>query len=174
MGLAQRALDEATKYALERKTFGKLLAEVINSILALLKCKNIHFHLNIWKLSFKYKIIYFCFGKEKIMWIRAGVFLFVFCFCGFLLLRAAPGAHGGSQAMGRIRAAATSLHHSHSNSDLSMSPTYTTAHGNDGSLTHWAKLGVKPTSSWILVRFVSTEPWWECLKSFFKSPSFCL
>lgn len=27
VGLAQRALDEATKYALERKTFGKLLAE---------------------------------------------------------------------------------------------------------------------------------------------------
>lgn len=26
-GLAQRALDEATKYALERKTFGKLIAE---------------------------------------------------------------------------------------------------------------------------------------------------
>lgn len=26
-GLAQRALDEATKYALERKTFGKVLAE---------------------------------------------------------------------------------------------------------------------------------------------------
>uniref|UniRef100_A0A2K5S8Q8 Medium-chain specific acyl-CoA dehydrogenase, mitochondrial n=1 Tax=Cebus imitator TaxID=2715852 RepID=A0A2K5S8Q8_CEBIM len=28
VGLAQRALDEATKYALERKTFGKLLAEL--------------------------------------------------------------------------------------------------------------------------------------------------
>ncbi|XP_032460055.1 medium-chain specific acyl-CoA dehydrogenase, mitochondrial isoform X3 [Phocoena sinus] len=28
VGLAQRALDEATKYALERKTFGKLLVEV--------------------------------------------------------------------------------------------------------------------------------------------------
>ena len=27
-GLAQRALDEATNYALERKTFGKLIAEV--------------------------------------------------------------------------------------------------------------------------------------------------
>lgn len=26
-GLAQRALDEATKYAMERKTFGRLLAE---------------------------------------------------------------------------------------------------------------------------------------------------
>lgn len=33
-GLAQRALDEATKYALERKTFGKFIAEVcfINAI----------------------------------------------------------------------------------------------------------------------------------------------
>jgi len=27
-GLAQRALDEATYYALERRTFGKLIAEV--------------------------------------------------------------------------------------------------------------------------------------------------
>lgn len=27
-GLAQRALDEATNYALERKTFGKVIAEV--------------------------------------------------------------------------------------------------------------------------------------------------
>ncbi len=27
-GLAQRALEEATKYALERKTFGKFIAEV--------------------------------------------------------------------------------------------------------------------------------------------------
>lgn len=28
VGLAQRALEEATKYALERKTFGKFIAEV--------------------------------------------------------------------------------------------------------------------------------------------------
>jgi len=27
-GLAQRALDEATMYALQRKTFGKVIAEV--------------------------------------------------------------------------------------------------------------------------------------------------
>lgn len=27
-GLAQRALDEATNYAMERKTFGKVIAEV--------------------------------------------------------------------------------------------------------------------------------------------------
>ena len=31
---------------------------------------------------------------------------------------------------------------------------YTTAHGNAGSLTHWARPGIKPASSWILVRFV--------------------
>lgn len=28
VGLAQRALEEATTYALERKTFGKVIAEV--------------------------------------------------------------------------------------------------------------------------------------------------
>ena len=29
VGLAQRALEEATKYAMERKTMGKVIAEVI-------------------------------------------------------------------------------------------------------------------------------------------------
>lgn len=31
-GLAQRALDEATNYALERKTFGKVIAEVCSGV----------------------------------------------------------------------------------------------------------------------------------------------
>ena len=35
------------------------------------------------------------------------------------------------------------------------SPTYTTAHGNAGSLTPWARPGIEPTSSWFLVRFVN-------------------
>ena len=39
--------------------------------------------------------------------------------------------------------------------------TYTTVHGNAVSLTHWAKPGIEPTHSWILVRFISTEPWQE-------------
>lgn len=30
VGLAQRALDEATKYSMERKTMGKLICEVID------------------------------------------------------------------------------------------------------------------------------------------------
>ena len=42
------------------------------------------------------------------------------------------------------------------------SVTYTTTHGgNARSLTHWARLGIEPTSSWLLVTFVSSEPWWE-------------
>lgn len=31
-----------------------------------------------------------------------------------------------------------------------VSVTYTTAHGNTGSLPHWARPGTEPTSSWIL------------------------
>ena len=34
-----------------------------------------------------------------------------------------------------------------------MSVAYTTAHGNVGSLTHCARPGIKPTSSWTLLRF---------------------
>ena len=42
-----------------------------------------------------------------------------------------------------------------------VSATFTTAHGNARSLAHWARPGIKPASSWILVRFTSTEPWQE-------------
>ena len=36
--------------------------------------------------------------------------------------------------------------------------TYTTGHCNTRSLIHRARQGIKPTSSWIRVRFLSTEP----------------
>ena len=39
--------------------------------------------------------------------------------------------------------------------------TYTTAHGNAGSLTHRARPEIEPASSWILVGFITTEPQWE-------------
>ena len=35
------------------------------------------------------------------------------------------------------------------------SAAYTTAHGKAGSLTHWVRPGIKPMSSWILVRFIT-------------------
>ena len=41
------------------------------------------------------------------------------------------------------------------------SVTYTTAHSNPGSVIHWARPGIEPTSSWILVGFVTAEPGWE-------------
>ena len=44
---------------------------------------------------------------------------------------------------------------------LDASMTYTTAHSSSGSLTHWEAPGIKPTSSWVLVRFVTAEPQWE-------------
>ena len=56
----------------------------------------------------------------------------------FLLFRAIPAAYGSSQARGQIGTTAASLHHSHSNAGKvrSASATYTTAHGNAGSLIH--------------------------------------
>ena len=45
--------------------------------------------------------------------------------------------------------------------DLSPSVTYTTAHSKAGSLTHWSRPGTEPTSSRILVRFITSEPRWE-------------
>ena len=68
-------------------------------------------------------------------------FLFVFlCVCLFLHFRSAPVAYGSSQAVGPIRAVAAG---------------YTTAHGNTGYLTHWARPGIEPASSWILVGFIT-------------------
>ena len=39
--------------------------------------------------------------------------------------------------------------------------TYTTAHGNSGSSTHWARPGIEPRTSWFLVGFISATPWRE-------------
>ena len=43
------------------------------------------------------------------------------------------------------------------------SETYTTAHCNTGSLTHWSRPGIEPVASWFLVRFLFAAPWWELL-----------
>ena len=49
-----------------------------------------------------------------------------------------------------------------------MSATYTTAHGNAGSLTHRVRPGM---SSWMLVRLFSAEPQWEPPYSVLNSAS---
>ena len=38
------------------------------------------------------------------------------------------------------------------------SVTYTTAHSSARFLTHWLRLSIEPTSSWILVGFITAEP----------------
>ena len=65
---------------------------------------------------------------------------FFFCVLFCFVFRAAPKAYGSSQAKDQIGAIAAGLFHSHSN----VRP-----------LTHWARPGIEPTYSWILVRFVN-------------------
>ena len=85
-----------------------------------------------------------------------------FCFILFLcLFRAAPTAYGNSQARGQIGASCQAMPQPQQCRIWAMSVTHTTAHGNTGSLTHWARPGIKPAPSWLLVRLVSAEPSWE-------------
>ena len=106
-------------------------------------------------------LISFPFGYSIWLWIPVvWCFLFVclFCFALLCFFRAAPVAYGSSwaswldqscscQAMPQpqpqpCRIWATFL-------------TYTTAHNNARSLTHWERLGIEPASLWILVGFVN-------------------
>ena len=82
------------------------------------------------------------------------IYLFNLSFCFFL--GPLPMAYGGSQARGVIGAAPAGLRQSHSNvGSKPPSATYTTAHGNTGSFTHWARPGMEPATSWFLVGFVN-------------------
>ena len=106
--------------------------------------------------------IFHFYGWVIVHCICIGVCLYIhitssFLFFVFLLFRAVPVAHGNSQARGRIGAAAAGLYRNHSNMGQALSVTYTTAHSNTGFLTHWARPGIKPTSSSILVRLIN--PW---------------
>ena len=73
------------------------------------------------------------------------------------LFRATPMAYGGSQARNLMGASAASLHHSDSNarSELCLQPT---SQLMATSILNRVRPGIKPASSWLLVRFVSTEP----------------
>ena len=56
---------------------------------------------------------------------------------------------------GRIGAIAPGLYHSHTRSELHPCSIDTAACSKAGSLTHWARLEIEPTSSWILVTFLT-------------------
>ena len=71
-----------------------------------------------------------------------------------MLFRATPTAHGGSQAGGRIRAAAAGLHHSHSHARGSLVCTLPHRSWQHQILNPLSRPGMEPASSRILVEFV--------------------
>ena len=86
-------------------------------------------------------------------------FFFFFLFFSFLFL----GLHLWHMDVPRqgvqIGAAAAGLYPQPQQCQIwAMSATSITAHRNTRSLTYWARPGIKPTSSWILVSFINTEP----------------
>ena len=73
----------------------------------------------------------------------------------FFLFRATPTVYGRSWARGWIGAVAAGLRHSHSSGDASHICHLHYSSQQCGSLTHWARPGIKPTTSWFLVRFIN-------------------
>ena len=79
-------------------------------------------------------------------------FGFIFSFC--CLFRATPMVYGSSQASGLMRAPPAAYSQLQQLWIRALSATYTTAHGNARSLTHWGRLGIEPASSRIVVGFL--------------------
>ena len=80
----------------------------------------------------------------------------------FCLFRATPVAYGGSQARGSNWSySCWPTPQPQQRHIWATSVTYTIAHSNAGFQTYWVRPGIKPVSSWMLVRFVSTKPWQE-------------
>ena len=79
------------------------------------------------------------------------IFMEILFFFSFFIFRAAPVAYEGSQAGVKIGTAAAGLHHSHSNARFE--PHLHLCHG---LLTPWERSGIEPTSSWILIAFLTS------------------
>ena len=98
--------------------------------------------------------------------IRAQIILFFF----FWLFRAASEAYGRFPGWGLNQSCShrpTPQPQPHQIRAASV--TNTTAHGNAESLTHGARPGIEPATSWFLVDLLTTEPGWELQElSFFK------
>ena len=95
-----------------------------------------------------------CFISVTVFCISASLIFFFFCL--FAFSRATPVAYGGSQARGLIQAVAAKPAPEPQQCRIRAAhATYTTAHSNARSLTHWAMPGIEPATSWFLVRFVN-------------------
>ena len=103
-------------------------------------------------------MVFQCKNKLRTWFLFFCLFVFFVFLSVFFVFRATPTAHGGSQARGQIKTVAASLLHSCSNAR---------------SLTHWARPGIEPVSSWTWVGLVSTETWWELHKHALSYPWIC-
>ena len=83
----------------------------------------------------------------------------------FCLFRAAPAARGGSQARSGIGAAATCPHHSTATPDPSHIFGLHHISQQRQIVNSLSEARDRTSSSWMLVRFVSAETWWELLSS---------
>ena len=129
-------------------------------------------------LSFIWRVIWdWTGGKVLNLFLLDSFFSFSFFLPSFLFLSsflpsflsfflclspAAPVPCGSSQARVRIGATATGLHHNHSNagSEPHLGPTPQLMATLDRML-NWARPGIEPASSWILVCLLTAEPWRE-------------
>ena len=86
--------------------------------------------------------------------------LFIFYF--LLLFRTTGTAYGSSLAGGQSGPTAASLTPQPQQQYVwTESVTCTTAHVNARSSTHWARPGIEPETSWILVRLITSESQWH-------------
>ena len=101
--------------------------------------------------------------------------MLTFCFLFFCLFRATNAAYGISQARGWIGALAAAYATATACQIGVMSETYTAVHGNARSLIHWARPGIKPVSSSMLVRFITVESQQELPRGFLseRAVGFC-
>ena len=116
--------------------------------------------------------VFSLYNKPPVIHITTDFFSFFFIFCIF---RATSVAYGGSQAResNQSYSCRPALQPQQCRSQA-LSVTCTRAYGNHGSLTHWVRWGTEPLTSWMLVRFVSTELWWElCNNRFVMSTLAC-
>ena len=85
-------------------------------------------------------------------------FFFLFFFFSFFLFRALPKAYGSSQAELNWSQSCQPTPQPQQSGDWRHICDLHVAHSNTLSLTHWARLGIKLASSWILVGFIPAVP----------------
>ena len=96
-----------------------------------------------------------------------------FFFLVFLSFSATPVAHGSSQARGPIWCSRWPTPEPQQCGIQATSPTYTIAHSNAGSLTHWERPGIEPVYSRMLAGFTNHWVTEETLMAHLKSFFFC-